>query len=102
MTSLARNAKFRTQIRTTRMKKSKLILAFTFCCAALASSGADTFKIDTVHSSVVFNIKHLGVTNFYGGFNEITGTVSFDSTDPSKSSVELSVPVESLDSRNPK
>src|SRR3954453_15170104 len=102
MTSVAATARFRTQTPTTRMKTSKLILAFTFCCAALVSSRADTFKIDPVHSSVVFNIKHLGVTNFYGGFNEITGMVSFDATDAAKSSVELSVPLESLNTRNPK
>ncbi|MFL6595393.1 MAG: YceI family protein [Chthoniobacterales bacterium] len=84
------------------MKTSKLILAFTICCAALVSSRADSFKIDPVHSSVIFNVKHLGVTNFYGDFKEITGMVTFDSADPAKSSVELSVPVESLDSRNPK
>lgn len=89
-------------IQITCMKISKAILAFTFSCAALVSSRADTFKIDPVHSSVIFNIKHLGVTNFYGDFKEVTGTVTFDSADPSKSSVELSIPVESLDSRNPK
>lgn len=83
------------------MKSSKLILAL-LCSCALTAQAAETYKIDPVHSSVLFSIKHLGVTDFYAGFNEITGTVTFDSADPSKSSVELTVPVESLDSRNPK
>jgi polyisoprenoid-binding protein YceI len=86
------------------MKLSKLILTGTLCSLAFALSaqGADTYKVDPVHSSVVFSIKHFGVTDFYGGFKQIAGTVTFDTADPSKSSVDLSVPVESVDTRNEK
>jgi polyisoprenoid-binding protein YceI len=66
----------------------------------LSANAADTFKVDPVHCSVVFSVQHLGVTNFYGRFNDISGTVVFDKDNPSKSSVELSVPVESLDTHN--
>jgi polyisoprenoid-binding protein YceI len=84
------------------MKTPKLILTAILCSISLSAHGADKYKIDPVHSSVLFGIKHLGVTNVYLVFKEITGTVTFDSADPSKSSVELTVPVESLDARNPK
>jgi len=84
------------------MKTSLLLLVTFLCSAALTAQGADTFKIDPVHSSVIFSIKHLGVTDFYAVFKEISGTVTFDKADPAKSSVELTVPVESVDSRNPK
>ena len=84
------------------MTSFKLILAAIGCSLALTGYGADTYKIDPVHSSVVFNIKHMGVTQFYGAFKEITGTVNFDAADPAKSSVELTLPVESLDTRNEK
>jgi polyisoprenoid-binding protein YceI len=86
------------------MKLSKLILTGTLCSLAFALSvqGADTYKVDPVHSSVIFGVKHNGVTNFYGAFKEISGTVSFDAADPSKSSVELTVPVESIDTRSEK
>ncbi len=63
---------------------------------------ADTFKIDPVHSSIVFGILHLGVTDFYGRFNDVSGKVVFDKEDPSKNSVELSIPVESIDTHNEK
>ena len=84
------------------MKTLLLLLATVFCTFGPAVRGADTYKIDPVHSSVLFSIKHAGITDFHGNFNEITGTVVFDATDPSKSSVELSVPVSSVDSRHPK
>ena len=84
------------------MKTSSLLLAIFFCSAGFATHATDTFKIDPVHSSVLFSIKHLGVTDFYALFKDISGTVTFDKADPAKSAVTLTVPVESLDSRNPK
>lgn len=69
---------------------------------ALSALGADNYKIDPVHSSVVFSVKHNGVTDFYGAFKDISGTVTFDAADSSKSSVELTVPVESIDTRSEK
>jgi polyisoprenoid-binding protein YceI len=66
----------------------------------LSANATDTFKVDPVHSFVLFAVQHLGIANTYGRFNDIAGTVVFDRDNPSKSSVELSVPVESLDTHN--
>jgi polyisoprenoid-binding protein YceI len=86
------------------MKSSKLIFTGIICSLGfgLSAYGADTYKVDPVHSSVVFGIKHNSVTNFYGAFKEISGTVTFDAADPSKSSVDLTVAVESVDTRSEK
>jgi polyisoprenoid-binding protein YceI len=84
-----------------KMKAPKFILAVLLSSAGLTAH-ADTFKIDPVHSSIVFSIKHLGVTDFYGRFNDVSGTIVFDKADPSKSSVEVSIPVESIDTKNGK
>ena len=75
------------------------LLGILALVAALPFSAhaADTFKIDPVHSSVGFRIHHLGVTDVYGRFNEISGTVVFDKDNVAKNSVELSVPIESVD-----
>ena len=45
---------------------------------------------------------HLGVTNFYGRFDELAGDVVFDKENPAKSSVNVTVQTESLDTHNPK
>jgi polyisoprenoid-binding protein YceI len=93
----------RNRIEIGRMKTLKLFLTtIVVSFGIISASTADTYKIDPVHSSVAFSIKHLGVTDFYGRFNDISGTVVFDKDDPSKSSVELTVPVESVDTHNPK
>jgi polyisoprenoid-binding protein YceI len=83
------------------MKRSKLLLAIALGSLGMAVHAADTFKIDPVDSSVVFSVTHFG-TNFYGRFNDVKGTVVFDNADPSKSSVELTIPVESVDTHNEK
>ena len=77
------------------MKAPKFILAVLLSSAGLTAY-ADTFKIDPVHSSIVFSIKHL-VSDFYGRFNDVSGQVVFDKADPAKSSVEVTIPVESID-----
>lgn len=83
------------------MKSITLTIALA-ASLAVAARAADTFKIDPVHSSVAFSVVHLGVTNFYGNFKDVAGTVAFDPADPAKSSVDISVPVESIDTRNDK
>jgi len=83
------------------MKPPKFILAIILSSLGVTVY-ADTFKLDPVHSSVIFSIRHLGITNFYGRFNDVSGTVVFDKADPSKSSVEVTVPVESVDTNNEK
>ena len=65
-----------------------------------SANAADTFKIDSVHSFVLFSVQHLGIANTYGRFTDISGIVLFDRANPSNSSVELSVPIESLDTHN--
>ena len=60
---------------------------------------AEAYKIDPIHSSIVFKIGHLGIAPVYGRFNDISGTITADKENPAKSSVEFTVPVESLDTR---
>jgi polyisoprenoid-binding protein YceI len=79
------------------MKPLKYVLAVAVSSLGLAAR-ADTFKIDPVHSSIIFGIKYFG-TDFYGRFNDVSGKVVLDKADPSKSSVELTIPVESVDTK---
>ncbi|MBI3467176.1 MAG: YceI family protein [Planctomycetes bacterium] len=65
-----------------------------------ASSGrapaADAYQVDPVHSSMVFSVKHMGASNFYGRFNNITGSFTLDD-DPSKNSFQVQIQTESVD-----
>jgi polyisoprenoid-binding protein YceI len=81
------------------MKPLTLVVAL-ISAFVLSANAADTFKVDPVHSFVLFSVQHLGIANTYGRFNDISGIVVFDKDNPAKSSVELSVPIESLDTHN--
>jgi polyisoprenoid-binding protein YceI len=59
-----------------------------------------THRIDAVHSSVIFSIKHMGIATFYGRFNQIGGTVNWNPNDPANSSFVLEIPVASVDTNN--
>lgn len=67
-----------------------------------ASAGAQAFKVDAVHSAVVFRIKHMNVSNFYGRFNTLAGSWTLDSASPEKSAMEFTIQAESVDSGNGK
>ncbi len=82
-----------------------LILALciiTFTERTESQNDAKTYQIDAVHSSVLFRAKHLGVTYFYGRFNEFSGNITMDETDVSKSKVEFEVKTASVDTANKK
>ncbi len=55
------------------------------------------YKIDAAHSSAEFSIKHLAISTVHGSFHNITGTVKFDAADVSKSGVEATVDVTTVD-----
>ncbi len=58
------------------------------------------FNVDSVHSSVVFRIRHFDVSYFYGRFNRVTGKVEFDAEDPVNSSFLIEIKADSVDSNS--
>lgn len=67
--------------------------------AALAAQPSATtpYPVDPVHSSVLFRIKHNNVSFFYGRFNDVSGSFFIDQEDASKSTMSLTVKVDSVD-----
>jgi polyisoprenoid-binding protein YceI len=84
-----------------RLRTAVLSSALLLALAPLARP-AEEYKVDGVHSSVVFRIKHFNVGYVYGRFNDISGTVNWDADDPSKSSLDIEVKTDSVDTNNAK
>ncbi len=59
-----------------------------------------TYTLDPTHSRVGFVARHAMVTKVRGSFNEFTGKGTFDGTDPSRSSLEVTIQAASIDTRN--
>jgi len=60
-------------------------------------AGAETLAIDPVHSTALFKINHFGVSNFIGRFDELSGSVDWDESDPSKIAIAYDIKTESVD-----
>jgi polyisoprenoid-binding protein YceI len=59
-----------------------------------------TYRVDPVHSFVLFRVKHMNTAYAYGRFNSFSGTIVVNEQDPSKSSVEFEIDANSIDTGN--
>lgn len=75
-----------------------ITLAAVWLVAATAAA-ADRYVIDNDHTSVNFKVAHLGISWVHGRFNDVAGTLVIDSVDPAKSSCEVTIKVESVDTK---
>ena len=69
--------------------------------AAKAESTDDSWKVDVVHSCAMFRVRHMGAGFFWGRFNDVTGTITFDPADPDSLGMDISIDVDSVDSGHP-
>ena len=65
-----------------------------------AFAQASSWAIDTNHSQVNFEIRHMGVSTVRGSLSGVTGTVVWDEKDPSKSSVEATIDATTVSTNN--
>lgn len=61
---------------------------------------AKNWIIDSAHSSVGFRIKHMVIARVNGTFGEWTGSLAFDPENPIDASVDVTIDVASIDTRN--
>src|SRR5215470_10696008 len=81
-----------------------------FLCLAILTIGvalpgfapASTWQIDPAHSSTQFAVRHLMVSTVRGTLGKVTGAVIIDTEDVSKSSVDATIDVTALDTKEPK
>ena len=74
--------------------KNKLLLALTLSVAlfsARAYAQTSTWAIDPAHSSVNFEIVHMGVSHVHGAFSNVKGTVTLNEKDITKSTVSATI-----------
>ena len=66
-----------------------------------APAATSTWQIDPQHSAAQFSVRHLAISTVRGGFSNVNGTVNFDDKDVSKSSVDVTIDVSTVDTREP-
>jgi polyisoprenoid-binding protein YceI len=88
------------------MRKQTRFVAYLSILAILVGSmqsiqaQAVTYRIDPVHSFIIFRVKHLNTGFAYGRFNTFSGTFVVDERNPANSSIELEIDANSVDTGN--
>jgi polyisoprenoid-binding protein YceI len=69
---------------------------------AVSTAIATTWRVDSSHSLAEFAVRHLMISTVKGRFTEVNGTLTGDDTDPENASIEITIPVEGVDTREPR
>ncbi|MDR6938108.1 MULTISPECIES: YceI family protein [unclassified Luteibacter] len=77
-------------------------LAGLLATAGTAVAAPVTYKLDPGHTMVLFSWNHFGFSNPSANFGDVDGTLVYDEADPSKATVEATLPLSGLDSFVPK
>jgi polyisoprenoid-binding protein YceI len=79
------------------IQKSLLAVSIVFLLGGIAALAADNYKIDPAHSSVMFSVKHMVISNVKGRFPDVSGTILYDEKDVTRSSVTVAIKSASID-----
>ena len=69
--------------------------------ATTPATSVTTWTVDPVHSNAEFRVKHMMITNVRGRFTGVTGKLTYDPADVSKSQVEATIDIATVDTRDP-
>jgi len=81
------------------MARSVFTLIAALAMAATAAAQAGTWQIDPNHTAAQFAVRHLGVSTVRGAFTKVSGSATYDPSDPSKTSLEATIDANSVDTR---
>ena len=73
------------------------IMAVLAAAPLVARAEAQVYRLDPVHSQVVFNVDHNGFSRSFGRLRVSSGTIRLDRDDWSKSSVDATIDLTSVD-----
>lgn len=80
------------------IKKITLPLLITSALYSQVSAAAvENYAMDSGHTSVVISWTHFGFSHPTADLSNITGNISFDNSNISKSSVDVSLPLDTID-----
>jgi polyisoprenoid-binding protein YceI len=66
-----------------------------------SKTAVSTWKLDPVHSVAEFKVKHMMISNVKGQFAKLTGRLTLDESEVSKSKVEAVIEAASIETHDP-
>lgn len=91
------------------MHRPLATLAFCMIAGAAQAAGVSTdpkqaptgaYQIEPRHTMVIFAIPHFGITDYYGRFEKVSGTLNFNPTAPEKSATDITIEMASANVMN--
>jgi polyisoprenoid-binding protein YceI len=81
------------------MKKWLVAVGLAAALAIPAMAGTTTWTIDPNHANAQFFVKHLGISTVQGEFTKVSGTITIDDSDVTKSTVDVTIPADTVYTR---
>jgi polyisoprenoid-binding protein YceI len=83
---------------------SRFIFGATLAAVLTVSAAAatTTWQIDPAHTAAGFAVKHLMISTVRGQFKGVTGAVNWDDQDISKSTIDVTIDANTVDTSEPK
>ena len=87
-----------------QMQRSFVVLGAVICVMLMGNNvfAENVYKIDGVHSSIGFAVKHLMISTARGEFTDYTGEIQFNAEDLSSFSLDIVIEAKSINTRNEK
>ncbi len=80
---------------------SGIVLAAVVLGFASAPARADDYTLDPAHSGVTFKISHIGLSNVFGRFDDVSGSFTVDE-DAAKCAFSLTIKADTVDTNQAK
>lgn len=89
-------------IRILRVAAGAWAASLALVLALPVSAAVQTYALDSVHSNIGFSVKHLGISNVRGHFDDFAGTIAFDEENPAQSRLDVTIQSKSVNTGNGK
>jgi len=77
-----------------------MILALVVVTLIIPAVGqVQTWNVDPAHSAAQFSVRHMGISTVRGAFTKVGGSVQYDPSDPTKTTIEATIEAASVDTR---
>jgi polyisoprenoid-binding protein YceI len=77
-------------------------LASALVLASAGAARAGEWQLDPAHSAAHFAVRHMMVSTVRGEFQKVSGTVKLDDKDLTKSAIDVTIDVTTINTREPK
>ena len=84
-----------------QLRRTLLAAALSAALTIPAAAATSTWQIDPAHTAAGFAVKHLMISTVRGQFKGVTGTITWDDQDVSKSSVNVTIDANTVDTSEP-